>query len=320
MGWSYYGWLQFSSYPTNCTDFAVIISSPMFNLHLLGNGHLAAYTWLPNGTEYYAESVNPVLLDIWYPVFLEFKIFTANSTNTLSIFAQGQLIAVTQVARQRTYTPPTSNLVFGGTGIRTNSKSANVKFDRAFFDTAPKDITTYFQNIMDVAGRRTACVTGKAGILMRNLTCYWVETVALSWSSAYANCQKTAYASGYSYAKLAQFPTDNPTIWTNFAAKLASYGNGTAAGVPYWIGGGQSLQWLNVTGRPLNLAVTVPAGVTYNNATSTSTSCLYATTKTIPWQWSETTCTVAQKYICSASCKLQRSKVEHQIQRPFSFR
>lgn len=51
-GFSYYGFVKFLKYPENCTSFGVVVSSQQFNVHILGNGHVAVYVWMSDAQEW----------------------------------------------------------------------------------------------------------------------------------------------------------------------------------------------------------------------------------------------------------------------------
>lgn len=303
-GFSYHGWTKFIEYPYNCSmkTFGVIVSTPMLNIHLLDNGHLAAYAWLPNTTEYYVESMVPVLLNAWMPVIVELRYFSTNSSYLLTMIAQDQLLAQTNVGRRRTYTPPSNHLLFGGTGVKNASYSASVRFDRTYIENPPQPLSTYYDRLVDQTSRQYYCTINK-GALTRPLTCYWVETGAMTWTNAYANCYKQARSYGFSYGRLAWFPSWNTSVWNTVMKTIAAAGNGSVSGYNAWIGGGHNLQWLDGNMNPVGVNVVVPPGVTSNSSNSGATTCLQVNTKTNPWQWSETACTVSQKYICEMSCK-----------------
>lgn len=299
-GFSFYGWMKFKAYPHSCSDHGVVTSTEIFNVHLLGNGHLAVYVWLPNGLEYYAESAQPIALDIWYPIVVQFQQGYAKNSWTLSVYAQNQLVAISFNGRSRTYFPPHSNLLFGGDGAGELSHNCSVQIDRTTFDVKVQDLTNIYQILLNTYIRQAYCA-GKYGIQPHSLTCYWVEAVPLDWTEAYSSCRKYAHTSGFPYSRLAQFPTWNSTVWSQVTKRLAAYGNGTY-GYNAWIGGGRQFQWLDSSMNPIQPAV-VPEGVTAIKDGSSNSTCLQISTKTWPWQWSEGHCNTPQHYICEMSCK-----------------
>lgn len=300
-GFSYFGWTKFKAYPSSCDEFGVVVSTEVFNIHILGNGHLAVYAWLPNGTEYYAESLVPVMLNIYYPIMVQFQYFSTNNTWRLVVLVQSQLFAGAITGRPRTYTPPVSNLLFGGSGNGSASRNASVQLDRILLDSKPVPWEVMYQALIDVSSRQTWCAR-KGGVLTQPLTCYYVETAPLNWTKAYSSCSSFSYTAGYPYGRLAWFPSWNTSVWNSVMTKLATYGNGSTRGYNAWIGGGHKLQWLNSSMEPVGVAAVVPPGVRNNITKSTAVTCLQVTTKTAPWQWSEANCSTAQKYVCQMSC------------------
>lgn len=301
-GFSLYGWIKFKAYPQSCGDYHVVVSTEVFNIHLLGNGHLAVYTWLSNGTEYYAETLVPVMLNTYYPVVVQFQYFSTNNTWQLMVVLQSQLSAIALKGRTRTYIPPNLNLLFGGNGNGSSSHSASIQLDRMTLDYQPQAYAYIYQVMMDVSARQYYC-NAKYGILTQPLSCYWFEYGPLNWTEANSACSSYAYTAGYPYARLAWFPSWDTSVWNNITNRLAVYGAGSIWGYNAWIGGGHQMQWLNSMMDPVGVPAVVPPGVFLNSSQSSKNSCMQINTKTDPWQWSETDCKTAQRYICQMSCK-----------------
>lgn len=302
-GFSFYGWIKFKSYPRSCTDSGVVVSTEVFNMHLRGNGHLAVYAWLADGTEYLAESSQPISLDIWYPIIIQFEHVTeSNGFWKLSLYAQGQLIGFVSTGHSRTYTPPNTNLLFGGSGNGDITRSTSIELDTCTFDYAPKDFATIYQSLLNIFLRQAYCA-GKYGLQTNTLNCYWVETGPMNWGDAYSSCSKNSYIYGFPYSRLARFPNWNSTVWNEVMKRIAYYGNGTN-GYNAWIGGGKQMQWLDATMNPVGATIVVPDGVNYVRGDPTiNSSCLQVSTKMWPWQWIEGSCSISQSYICEMSCK-----------------
>lgn len=298
--------MKFRAYPANCSDYGIVVSTEVFNIHLLGDGHLAVYVWSPNGIEYYAESITPIPLNIWYPIIVQFQRTTTASNEAwkLFVYAQNQLIAAAFVGQNRTYTPPNSNLLFGGSGNGQLSHNTSVQLDSTTFDATVTDLSAVYQTLLNVYLRQAYC-SGKYGIQTNPLTCFWVESLPLTWTEAYSSCSKTAASYGFPFGRLARFPAWNDTVWNEVSKRIAFYGNGSN-GFNAWLGGGRRLQWLDAVKSPVGVRAIAPRGVTYSNAGSTDTSCLQVNTQVIPWQWTEGSCTVAQKYVCEMSCKYSK--------------
>lgn len=303
-GFSYYGWVMFKAYPETCDDYGVIASTEVFNIHLLGNGHLAVYAWLPSGTEYYAETIEPMMLNIFYPIVIQFQYFSSNNSWVLSVVAQSQLLGWALFGKPRTYVPPNLNLLFGGSGNGLHSHNATIQIDRTTLDFMPRDLSYIYQVTMDVLLRQSYC-TGLYGVQTQSMTCYYVQRwVNLNWTNAYKTCEQNAFTYGYSYGRLAWFPPWNVSLWKSLEPRLAYYGNDSTTGYTAWIGGGKKLQWLDGSMVLVGVGATVPENITFEASNSTNSSCLQVDTRKMPWKWSETDCNKEQPFICQMSCKM----------------
>uniref|UniRef100_A0A915I2W1 Uncharacterized protein n=1 Tax=Romanomermis culicivorax TaxID=13658 RepID=A0A915I2W1_ROMCU len=154
-GFSFYGWLKVFDYPKSCDAFAIYVSSGQFNIHILGNGHLAAYVWMANDTEWYVESLQPILLNIFYPVVLQFHYF-GSKNGSLQLILQDQLSGVSNCSQFRTYKPPKQNLVFGGDGVSIDH-SAYVQLDRSRVSNPVSSIQNAMAELIDPPARQSAC-------------------------------------------------------------------------------------------------------------------------------------------------------------------
>uniref|UniRef100_A0A915KLB9 Uncharacterized protein n=1 Tax=Romanomermis culicivorax TaxID=13658 RepID=A0A915KLB9_ROMCU len=235
-GFSFYGWLKVFDYPKSCDAFAIYVSSGQFNIHILGNGHLAAYVWMANDTEWYVESLQPILLNIFYPIVLQFHYF-GSKNGSLQLIMQDQLSGVSNCSQFRTYKPPKQNLLFGGDGVSIDH-SAYVKLDRSRVSNPVSSIRNAMAELIDPPARQSACSKKPHSILTRSFQCFWVQDKVSNWSTSYSLCNSTVYDDGYPYGRLARFPDDNETIWQSVAKNLPS-------GKSFWLGGGKQLHWMN---------------------------------------------------------------------------
>uniref|UniRef100_A0A915HGJ5 Uncharacterized protein n=1 Tax=Romanomermis culicivorax TaxID=13658 RepID=A0A915HGJ5_ROMCU len=84
------------------------------------NGRLAAYVWMNDDTQWYAESAQPISLNIWHPLILQFNYNLKLGNGTLWLVVQGQLVAFSNCTDQRTYKPPLPNHLFGSDSVNSS--------------------------------------------------------------------------------------------------------------------------------------------------------------------------------------------------------
>uniref|UniRef100_A0A915KA61 Uncharacterized protein n=1 Tax=Romanomermis culicivorax TaxID=13658 RepID=A0A915KA61_ROMCU len=98
-GFNLYGWVKFLSYPSMCSQYGVIVSTDQFNIHILGNGHLAVYVWMENDREWYAETVQPVILNVYYPIVMQYYHNSETKEGSIQLIMQDQLSAIQNCSR-----------------------------------------------------------------------------------------------------------------------------------------------------------------------------------------------------------------------------
>lgn len=287
---TFYGWVAlgfpYYNFPYDklgCNFFGVIISTPVFNIQLLGNGHLLFYVWC-SGLEWKMET--PQFFDMadnlkhFLPIILSFD------GQTMKAVVQGQLVAlVTQGSGRRTYTPPTNKLVFGGNGVN-KSNSINMAIDRVNLVPYKDSLKTAYQYLINIPARRQACKD--AGFNLTNtLTCYGVFKKPYTLANANNDCWNTGKLNGFGQnGAVASFPWYNFSEWYMIEKYVARYGS-YSTGYTAWLG--------PMTGS------TAPR----HNWTFTGyPKCIQITTKTSPWTFfAPQDCSgTADATICKWSC------------------
>uniref|UniRef100_A0A915IW60 C-type lectin domain-containing protein n=1 Tax=Romanomermis culicivorax TaxID=13658 RepID=A0A915IW60_ROMCU len=188
-GFSFYGWVKFHDYVSPCENFGVYVTNQQFAIHLLGNGRLAAYVWMNDDTQWYAESAQPISLNIWHPLILQFNYNLKLGNGTLWLVVQGQLVAFSNCTDQRTYKPPLPNHLFGSDGVNSNH-STSIQIDRTNWDSQYRSLQDLIGILFDPPTRIGNCQGKPYSTLTRQFQCFWLENSPLNWTDAYQACNK----------------------------------------------------------------------------------------------------------------------------------
>uniref|UniRef100_A0A915JKD2 Uncharacterized protein n=1 Tax=Romanomermis culicivorax TaxID=13658 RepID=A0A915JKD2_ROMCU len=171
-GFNFYGWFKFRGYPKSCSDYGIVASSKLFSLRILGNGHLVAFTWT-NDREWRAETMQPILLDIWYPVILRFNYSSISKTGTLSLNLQGQASAVQHNFRTPTEKSSSEKFIFGGN--ETKAESYGIQMDRVYVDSPVRKLSDLSNSLINAPILRAYCYGKPYFTFAKDFQCFWLD-------------------------------------------------------------------------------------------------------------------------------------------------